>query len=639
LRRGPTRQVMGGDALQNDAGGCSRLGSGPVSEATRAGNPTTSDEYDIDGWLDSKLAPLSFGMPSTTAAATRTMPEADPLLTSPPVSPPVSPPPAATSRLPPNAPPPHVSPPRAALLRPAVTERPQSTRRRPPSAAVQAAAPSSHATAPEPPHTPAKPPSSPPPRRQLSPQNAALDPSPPVPAGQAEPHTAEATPTPTKPPRSPAAAVDDAVAASPASLYSVSTATPLTAPRATQPQSSPLPSEPSAVSLPPPPPPAPTHHPLRPPQLPPAEEEEQEEEEEVEDDDDGSEQDLSEMMREWDRRGVSASAEAAEQAAEARAGDDTDDAALSPLRVERSFDISLPGHRHSPQVERPATASLVAFREPPHAAAGNFDRPPPRPKTGSKTGSKSAAVAAVAASLRDRHVGAPLLAPPPLPRALPLRPTSSFGVWGPPPPLPPRASSAKTYLPTYLNALNPNRAEAFAAYAFKSPKEAAAMARQSGASLLRAALGPSWDGAELGEPHASLLEERLLAAVASGCVAHLSELLRVAPRVGLRNNNAYVLAAEAMLRLQRHRADVMKAGIQRSLGMLAAALAAAAAAAPERVHAGRRHGVAEEWLEQLETRALVDRTVHGGDPSAIATTMQLVEATAEVNGVLMARVR
>lgn len=83
----------------------------------------------------------------------------------------------------------------------------------------------------------------------------------------------------------------------------------------------------------------------------------------------------------------------------------------------------------------------------------------------------------------------------------------------------------------------------------------------------------------------------------------------------------------------------MQAGIQQSLGLLQGAMAAAAGAAPGRVAAGRRYHVAQEWLEQLEMRALVDRTVHGGDVAAIAHTMQLVEATAEVNSVAMARLR
>ena len=83
----------------------------------------------------------------------------------------------------------------------------------------------------------------------------------------------------------------------------------------------------------------------------------------------------------------------------------------------------------------------------------------------------------------------------------------------------------------------------------------------------------------------------------------------------------------------------VQAGIQQSLGMLQGAMAAAAGAAPEKVAAGRRYHVAQEWLEQLETRALVERTVHGGDVTAIAHTMQLVEATAEVNSVAMARLR
>lgn len=109
----------------------------------------------------------------------------------------------------------------------------------------------------------------------------------------------------------------------------------------------------------------------------------------------------------------------------------------------------------------------------------------------------------------------------------------------------------------YLHA-NPTRPEAFATYAYKNPKEAAAKARQSGALLLRAALGPKWDGDAIGEHSCGLVEQRLLAAATSGSVAHLSELLRVAPRAGLSQRNAYVQGAQVVLRLLKNRADVMK---------------------------------------------------------------------------------
>jgi len=109
----------------------------------------------------------------------------------------------------------------------------------------------------------------------------------------------------------------------------------------------------------------------------------------------------------------------------------------------------------------------------------------------------------------------------------------------------------------YLHA-NPTRPEAFAAYAYKNPKEAAAKARQSGALLLRAALGPKWDGDAIGEHSRGLVEQRLLAAATSGSVAHLTELLRVAPRAGLSQRNAYVQGAQVVLRLLKNRADVMK---------------------------------------------------------------------------------
>jgi len=190
----------------------------------------------------------------------------------------------------------------------------------------------------------------------------------------------------------------------------------------------------------------------------------------VEEDDEGSEQDLSEMMREWDRRGLSHSGEATAAAAAAAAVMEatvaTPEAAavaagtdnpLSPLCVERSYELSLGRRSHSLHVERPATATVgapkgilvasriaeegststhehpassssrVAFQQPWSPAV--YDRQPSRPKS--------------AANLPPPR--APTLAPPPPPKAPPARPTSTFGAWGPPPP---RASSAKTYLPT-----------------------------------------------------------------------------------------------------------------------------------------------------------------------------------------------